>query len=128
MAFWSSFFSLYEATGGHAIQTNLTATVVTSIMYKGKIGDMVSLSWFRWNKFQLHPSQRYCVGPTFHPHDKVCKMAFGMASNLFHLNHNFPTHKYSGIFCRRVCESSDTPRAVLPAELVPSLFGSQCRP
>ena len=25
--------------------------------------------------------------------DKVCKMAFGMASNLFHLNHNFLTHK-----------------------------------
>ena len=25
--------------------------------------------------------------------DKVCKMAFGMASNLFHLSHNFLTHK-----------------------------------
>lgn len=63
MAFWSSFFSLYDATGGHAIQTNLTATVAISMTYKVKIGDMVSLSWFRRNRFRLHPSQRYRVGP-----------------------------------------------------------------
>ena len=63
MAFGSSFFSLYEATGGHAIQTNLTATVVVSVAYICGIGYMVSLSWFRRNRFRLHPSQRYCVGP-----------------------------------------------------------------
>ena len=33
--------------------------------------------------------------------EKVFKMAFGMASNLFQLNHNFLTHKYPSLSTKR---------------------------
>ncbi len=65
---------------------------------------------------------------------KVCKMAFGMASNLFHLNHNFLTHKCFSLSKKRhlfkhteIYGSSEM-IAYAPQDILRTLSVSVCAP